>query len=570
MTMKKRTFWLLAGGIALAAVGAAAVGLFVVLMRSGGGSFGGRAYLELTLEGLPERPRAGLPFERESASLGTYVQSLDQARQDQRVTAVVLRANSLGDAGWARVQELRDAVLRFRKSGKPVYAHLESCGNDELYLASAADKIYAVPTALIGLTGLASEVTFLRGSLEKLGVEAQFESIGEYKNAPNQFTEKSFTPPHREQTEGLLDSLDRQFVEALARGRGRTPAQVREWIDAGPYDARDAQRLGLIDELLYRDQLEARLEGASRVTPLAYARGASGFSAFGRPRIALIYALGDIAPGRSASGALGGESAGSDTLSAALREARSDDGVRAVVLRIDSPGGSGQASDVIWREVRETRRKKPVIAPMGDLAASGGYYVAMGADVLVAQPGTITGSIGVFSGKFSLRGLYDKIGLSRETVARGRHATLFSDYHPWDASGRAKVHDLMAAFYRDFVGKAAEHRGKTYEQADALARGRVWSGQDALERGLVDRLGGLDAAIEVAKEKAGLRADQSVTLVVLPARKGLLELLLERQEEAEAAAAAAVLPRPARALLHWATVVGSGPVARLPFDLRVY
>jgi protease-4 len=568
--MKKRTFWVLSAGVAVLALAAASVGVVALLVRSGGrGPLGGSTYLELAVEGLPERPPAelGLPFERQPPSLRTFVTALDRAAADKSVKAVLLRVGFLTDAGWARVQELRDAVLRFRKSGKPVYAHIESCGNAEYYLASAADKVYAVPTAIVAVVGLASEVSFFKAGFDKLGVEAQFEGVGEYKNAPNQFTETGFTAPHREQTEALLDSLDRQFVEALAQGRKRTPEQVREWLDGGPYEAKDALRLGLIDELLYRDQVEARIEGGARVGASAYARGSEGtFAGFGRPRIALVYAQGEIMPGRSVSGPFG-ETAGSETISAALREAREDDGVRAVVLRVDSPGGSGAASDVIWREVSETRRRKPVIVSMGDVAASGGYYIAMAGDVIVAQPATITGSIGVFGGKFSLRGLYDKLGIVKETVARGRHATIFSEYRPWDDSEREHMHALMSAFYRDFVGRVAEHRSKTYEQAHQVARGRVWSGAEALANGLVDRLGGLDTALSVAKEKAGIPADQEVTLVALPARKGLFELLFEPQEDA---ALAAALPRDVRRLLHWATRASTGPIARLPFDLRVY
>jgi protease-4 len=570
--MKRRTFWVLAAGVALVAIGAAAVGLLALALRgaSGGpGVWGGRAYLDLTLDGLPERPPAelGLPFERQPPSLRTFVESLDRAAADPGLTAVVVRVGNLGDAGWARVQELRDALLRFRRSGKPAYAFLEGAGNGEYYLASACDKIYAVPTAIVAVTGLAAEVTFFRATLDKLGVEAQFEGFGKYKNAPNQYTETGFTAPHREQTEALLDSLDRQFVEALARGRKRTPEQVREWIDAGPYDARDAQRVGLVDELLYRDELETRLEGAGRVTAAGYARGGGGFG-FGRPRIALIYALGEILPGRSSTSPFGGESAGSDTLAAALRQAREDGSVRAVVLRVDSPGGSGAASDVIWREMRETRRRKPVIVSMGDVAASGGYYIAMAGDVIVAEPGTITGSIGVFGGKFTLRGLYDKLGISKEIVTRGKSAALFSDYRPWDDEERARIRAMMESFYRDFVGRVAEHRGKTYDEADALAQGRVWSGAEARQHGLVDRLGGLETAIGVAKEKAGIAPAQDVALVVLPARKGLFDMLFERQEDAEIAAARA-LPAEARALLRWAAGTSAGPIARLPFDLRV-
>ncbi len=257
---------------------------------------------------------------------------------------------------------------------------------------------------------------------------------------------------------------------------------------------------------------------------------------------------------------------GSDTIVRGLRQARQDGAVRAIVLRVDSPGGSGTASDAVWREVGIARKVKPVVVSMGDYAASGGYYVAMGADAIVAEPGTITGSIGVFSGKFSLRGLYGKLGVSQETVRRGRYATLFSSWEPWTDEERAKVRRLNEAFYETFVTKTAEGRKKKREEIEAVAQGRVWTGQEALAAGLVDALGGLDAAVRVAREKARIPKGEEVQLVVLPARKGLLETLMDRQDEDVLAQAVG----PAASLLRWTAALGDrGPIARLPFDLAV-
>jgi protease-4 len=247
--------------------------------------------------------------------------------------------------------------------------------------------------------------------------------------------------------------------------------------------------------------------------------------------VALVYAVGEIVSGESQDGPFGGSGfAGADTVAAALRQAREDRAVKAIVLRVDSPGGSGTASDVIWREVRLARKAKPVVVSMGDVAASGGYYIAMAGDAIVAQPGTITGSIGVFGGKFSLRGLYDKIGITRETLTRGRHADLFSDYRPWDEEERAKVRGLMEAFYAEFLRKAAEGRKMSEAEVDAVAQGRVWTGAEAKQRGLVDELGGLSDALALAKQRAGIARDEEVALVVLPERKGLLDLLLENRD----------------------------------------
>ncbi|HET8646361.1 MAG TPA: signal peptide peptidase SppA [Vicinamibacteria bacterium] len=567
--MKKRTAWILVAGVAALAVGAAAVGVLALAMRSRGGVLESRSYLYLDLQGeIPEQPPSefGTFLERRPPSLRALVDSLDRAATDPRITAVVVRVSSLPDSGWATVQELRDGIARFRKSGKPAYAHLEFCGNKEYYLATACTRIYAVPTAILDVTGLSAEVTFLRGTLDKLGVEAQFEGVGRYKNAPNQFTESGFTEPHREQMEALLDALYGGYVAAIAESRKKTPEEVQALIDGGPYDGRSARKAGLVDELLYADEIREKLHRADRVTPGRYARTSRGFGLDGRPKIALVYAVGEIVSGESGTTPFGGTFAGSDTVGHALREAGEDDGVRAIVLRVDSPGGSGTASDVIWREVQKARKRKPVVVSMGDLAASGGYYIAMGSDGIVAQPGTITGSIGVFGGKFSLRGLYEKVGLRKEILTRGRHADLFTEYRPWTDEERAKIRDLMTEFYREFVNKAAQGRKKSYDEVHEVAQGRVWTGGEALSHGLVDRLGGFDAALALAKERAGIGKDQEVRLVVLPERKGLLETLLERQEEG----VESLVPRDIAALVRWSRVLADGrPVARLPFDLRV-
>jgi protease-4 len=573
--MKRRTKWVLAAGMAAVALGAAAVGALALLLRgpaaaTGGGSlFGGDSYLDLQVGGeLPEAPSSdfGSFFERRPTSLRTYVESLDRAARDPKVKAVVLEAGLLTDAGWGKVQELRAAVMRFRKSGKPVYGYLEFCSNKEYYLATACTKIYALPTAILQVSGLAAEVTFFRKSLDKLGVQAQFEGVGKYKNAPNTFTESSFTGPHREQMKALIDSLFSQYVDAIAKGRGKTPEEVRGLIDRGPYDGPEALRAGLVDGLMYEDEMAPRLKGASRLTPAKYLRSAGGSFFDRRPKVALVYAIGDIMPGESEAGSFG-EFAGSQTISRALRSARTDADIKAIVFRIDSPGGFGPAADVIRREVQLARKVKPVVVSMGDLAASGGYYVTIGSTAIVAQPGTITGSIGVFSGKFSMRGLYDKLGVTREVLKRGAHADIFSSYRAWTDEERAKIRSQNVAFYEDFVHKVAGGRGKSFDEIDAIAQGRVWTGADALGKGLVDRLGGIEDAIALAKESAKIARGQDVALVVLPERKSFFDLIWQRQEEE---AVERALPVDLRSLLHWARAVGGdGPMAHLPFELSI-
>jgi protease IV len=570
--MKRRTAWILVTGIAALALGAAAMGALALVLRGGGRTpgLGGDAYLDLDLSGsIPEQPASdlGLFLETRPPSLRALVESLERGAKDPKVKGAVIRVGSLSDAGWGKVQELRDAIARFRKSGKPAYAHLEMCGNREYYLATACSRIFAVRSALLLVSGLSAEVTFFRHTLDKLGVEAEFEGVGKYKNAPNQFTETGFTGPHREQMDALLDSLFEQYVGAIAEGRGKTRQQVKDLIDHGPYDGPSALAAGLVDELVYHDEVEKRIKSTDRLTPGRYVRGARGFGLDNRPKVALIYAVGQIVSGESEGGPFSGDLVGSDTLVRAIREARKDSSIRAIVLRVDSPGGSGTASDVIWREVSLARREKPVVVSMGDVAASGGYYIAMCGDAVVAEPGTITGSIGVFSGKFNLRGLYDKVGLTKEILVRGSNAAIFSDYRPWSEDEKARIRTLMTSFYGEFISKAADGRKKTVEEIDRVAQGRVWTGAEALKVGLVDYLGGLDTALAIAREKAKIGVDVELNLVVLPERKGFLDFLMERQGDAVSER----LPSPElRAMLRWASAFSDhGPVARLPFDLRV-
>ncbi len=570
--MKKRTAWVLAAGVAALALGAAAVGAVAVVLRGGSRSslgWSGGQYLSLDLAGeLPEQPASGLAglLEARPPSLRTVVEAIDNAATDAKVRGLLLRVGTL-EAGWARTAEVRDALVRFRSSGKPSWAHLEVAGNREYFLATGCRKIAASPAAMLDISGLAAEVTFFRGTLDKVGVEAQFEGVGKYKNAPNQFTERRFTEPHREQMEALVGSLFESYVEAVAEGRGLAPEKVRALVDLGPFDATQAKAAGLVDELLYRDQVEGRVGATQGISPGRYLRAARGFGPDSRPQIALVYVVGTIVSGESQESPLAGALAGADTVVQGLREAAESEQVRAVILRVDSPGGSGTASDAVWREVGRVRTKKPVIVSMGDYAASGGYYVAMGADAIVAAQGTITGSIGVFSGKFSMSGLYAKLGISEGVVQRGRHARLFSSSAPWNDEERAHVRALNRAFYSTFVAKAAEGRRQTKEAIEAVAQGRVWTGREAVGAGLVDRLGGFDTALRVAREKARMASGQDVRLVVFPERKGFLETLVERQEEDVLARA---LGPHAASLVRWSRRLSeAGPIARLPFEIAV-
>ena len=461
-----------------------------------------------------------------------YVEALRRAKSDPRIESVLIVPTPIQSPFWGKVQEIRDAVLDFRKSGKKITAFLESAGDREYYLASAADKIYVVPSGSLDVTGVATYEVFLKGTLDKLGARADFEKIGDYKTAPNQLTETTYTPAHREMTESLTRDMYEQLVRGIAESRKKKVEDVRALIDEGPFLARDAQRVGLIDGVAYEDQLDDHgvVSKSGTVEGETYGRARRGFTARGAPRIAVIYITGIINSGDSGFDPLNGDVAGSTRLVKAIQSARADDGVKAIVVRIDSPGGSSIASDVIWRELTVTKNEKParpLVASMSDLAASGGYYVAMAAPHIVAQPATLTGSIGIYGGKFITGGTFDKFGANIESVIIGRNAGLESPDRPFTDSEREKLRQHIRDFYNGFIQKVAASRKMPVERVDTLAQGRVWTGSQARENGLVDALGGLDRAIALAKEKAGIAADTEVDIVTYPARRSLAEMLIE-------------------------------------------
>jgi protease-4 len=339
----------------------------------------------------------------------------------------------------------------------------------------------------------------------------------------------------REATNSILDSLYSQIVDGIAKSRKLTPAEVRRAIDEGLLTPGRAKSLKLVDELLYADQVEDELSkrfgNYAEVKPRSYKK--SGSLHLGRRnRIAVINTSGVIISGKSGTGSFGGEFIGSETVVRLLKDVREDGGVRAVVLRVDSPGGSGVASDAIWRETQLLKRSKPLVVSMGDVAASGGYYMAMGADAIVAEPATITGSIGVISGKFNMRGFYeDWLGLHRDQIKRGENADLFSDYQGFTDAQRASIRAQIEDFYHEFVHKAAEGRGRKDEEIDRIGQGRIWSGEQAKENGLVDELGGLRKAVEIAKQRANIPASEGVSLDMYPRRKSLLQALSGGEED---------------------------------------
>ena len=461
-----------------------------------------------------------------------YVDALRRAKSDPRIDSVLIVPTPIQSPFWGKVQEIRDAVLDFRKSGKRISAYLEYAGDREYYLASAAEKIYLIPSGSLDVTGVATYEVFFKGSLDKLGAEADFEKIGDYKTAPNQLTQTTFTPPHREMTESLTRDMYEQLVRAIADSRRKKVEDVRALIDEGPFLARDAQRLGLVDALAYEDQLDdhGAVSKSGTVEGESYGRARGSMSPRGAPRIAVIHINGIINSGDSGFDPLNGDVAGSTQLVKAIRSARADDDVKAIVVRVDSPGGSSIASDVIWRELTVTKNEKPsrpLVASMSDLAASGGYYVAMAAPQIVAQPATLTGSIGIYGGKFVMGGTYDKFGANIESVIIGRNAGLESPDRRFTDSERQKLREQIRDFYNGFIQKVAASRKMPVARVDQLAQGRVWTGSQAREIGLVDALGGLDRAIGLAKERAGISPETEVEIVSYPARRSLAEMLIE-------------------------------------------
>src|SRR3954454_12749782 len=393
----------------------------------------------------------------------TVVDNLRKAKADPPGPAGLLKPTGFESPFWAKVQEVRDAVLDFKKSGKPVYAYLEYGGDREYYLASAADKVFLMPSTPLDLTGVATYELFLRGTLDKVGVYPDLHRIGDYKTAVNTFKEKSFTAAHKEMDESMNRDLYEQIVRGIADARKKQESDIRALIDQGPFLPEDALRAGLVDDVAYEDQVDDKLRAGqkrTRVDTDDYGRISPASVGLNKgPRVAVIYASGTIASGKSGYDTVNGAVAGSETLIDYIRQARRDSSIRAIVLRVDSPGGSAAASDAIWRELmitKEERADRPLVVSMSDLAASGGYYIAMPAQVIVAQPSTLTGSIGIFGGKLVTGGVYEKLGAHIESTSIGRNAEMDSPVRPFNAFELQKVEEQLLSFYSEFVRRAAE------------------------------------------------------------------------------------------------------------------
>ncbi|HEX8852815.1 MAG TPA: signal peptide peptidase SppA [Pyrinomonadaceae bacterium] len=598
---RTRKVVLIIGGILLALVLVVFIGLALLISSFGESEpeIADNSVLVLKLSGaLPDfandDPFASRFLGAETNSLTALVTQFRKAKADKRIKGVLLDIGFL-ESGWAKADEIRSAIADFRTSDKPVYAYMEIGTDKELYIASACDKIYVPPIGDLFINGLAAEAMFFRGSLDKLGVYPDFYQIGKYKNAPDQYTRKEMSEPHREVINSVLDDVFNRYIETVARDRRKSPEDVRALVDNAPINARDAEAAGLIDGARYREDVEQEFkkrlgykdsEKLRKVSTADYKRISQESLGLNRgEQIAIIYASGAIGMGRSDDGSFGGDQmVGSDTVVKAIEDARDDKAIKAIVLRVDSPGGMTYPSDLIWRAIESAKRQKPVVVSMGDLAASGGYYISMNANRIIAEPSTLTGSIGVFAGKPVVKGFYDWIGISNEYVMRGKNAGMFRATEKFSPDERAKFEEGMNRFYNnDFLPKVAAGRGRDVEYVRSIAEGRVWTGAQGKANGLVDEMGGLERAVEVAKELAKIPADKGVRRRVFPAPRSFLQSFLgiggEEEDAAvvkareQRAAVLSVMPEDLRRAFRYAQLLDRmkhGEVmAMLPYDLKI-
>ncbi len=526
--------------------------------------------LVLHLEGdIPEQPSVDVPVpflqQQEPLTVTETWRLLQQAATDSHIKAVVLEPRGL-EAGWAKLEEIHADILAFKKSGKPVQAFLRGAGTREYYIATAADSIFMAPEDELDVKGLRAELLYLKGGLDKLGVTMEFEHVGKYKDAPDQFTRTSPSPETLEVTNQILDQYYGDIVSVIAEGRKKQPADVRALIDQGPFVGQSALDGGLVDALIFEDEMYDRLFKSSgnltKIGERSYVKAMAGGSE--GKRIALVTQEGDITRGGS-----GDEITDTGITASAsvklLREVEDDSSIQGVILRIDSPGGDGIASDDILHEVKRLSQKKPTVISMSDLAASGGYFIAMTGDPVVAYPNTLTGSIGVFFGRVNLKGLYDKLGITKESLSRGKFANIDSENGPLTDEERAKLRHEIEVFYKGFVQRVADGRKRKYDDVEPLAQGRVWLGSQAKQNGLVDEIGGLDRALELVKQRAKIGASDKVTVVTYPPRRSVYDLLFKGSgdSEVESKIRSLVGHMPIRALTQ------GGMMRLMPFTIEV-
>ena len=528
----------------------------------------------LELEGsLPERAPVDIPLpwarEKQPLTMLDAWTVIHKAAIDKRVRALVLEPQGL-TAGWGKLEELRSSILAFKKSGKPVFAYLRHPGTHDYYAAAAADKIFMLPEDELDMKGLRAELTYFKGTLDKVGVSMEFEAMGRYKDAPDEFTKTGPTPETLEVTNQILDRYYGDLLAVIANSRKKSLEDTKAIVDRGPFVSSEAKQEGLVDDLLYEDQFKDRLSheisgGLKKANAASY-RSTSVTGWTGKTRIAFIAADGEIT---GAVNPFSDDGISAGDMSKTLRQVRDDDSIKGAILRIDSPGGDSFASDEIWHEARLLSAKKPVVISFSDLAASGGYYIAMTGDPIVSYGNTLTGSIGVFYGRPNLRGLYDKIGLRKELLTRGKFAAIDSEYAPLTPVERAKLRGEIEKTYTGFKQRVADARKAQVKDVEPIAQGRVWLGTQAKENGLIDETGGIDRALELLKSRIHA---ESLSIVAYPARKTIWEVLFPppgtndslELKALELKAVAKFLPR-----LPFTSLLNGGMLSVTPWRLEV-
>jgi protease-4 len=559
MTRRKKIIILLAVVLVVA----------VTFLFSLGGRVPSNSVLVLDLGGVIEDQPSPDPLARLTGPKVTVTHdvltAIDEAARDSRIAGLVVKITP-SNAGWAKLEEIRARLEEFRQSNKPSICFLASdiLTNREYFLATGCEKVWLAPTAAVGTTGMMASATFLRGTLDKLGVEANMFGTGEFKTYRNQFTERAFTPAHRAMTVSLVDSLYQRYVQQVAKSRKLQPAEFDRMLRAGPYLPSEAMEKRLVDRLASWDQVQEHFrEHSGAWKPIELERYVSLRFDYGPHTIAVVNATGAIYPGKSRHDSWEGFIMGADSVAADLRRAREDESVKAIVLRVDSPGGSVVASEIIRREVlRAKEAGKPVVVSMSDTAASGGYWISMSANRIVAEPTTITGSIGVVFGKLNISGLYKLLGLSTDYYANSPNATLLYEQQNFSPEQRKVIERFMYDNYEQFKQGVAEGRNLDLKKVEEIARGRVWTGAQAKEHGLIDEFGGMDRALALARELAGIGADERVRILRLPAERSLFDVLFS-------ALPGTVRSESAIERLQRAARTPPWLEARMPFELEV-
>jgi len=452
----------------------------------------------------------------------------EKAAVDDRINGIILKIGFL-QIGYGKLQELHEIISRYRSSGKKIYAYLETGLTKEYYLALACDTICMPPNGNLFLSGLNSELVFYKDFFKKIGVEAEFVHVGKYKSAPEMFTNNEISDPHREELHNLIEQYYLNILRTISSNRHLDIAYIDSLINnVTAFSGNQAKDFGLIDETCYIDDLTINLKVTNRpptkVIASTYANiPASSLKIRNRSNIAIIHINGTIASGADSNDPILGNISGANSVVRNLERASSSRIIKAIILRIDSPGGSATASDLIFNAVKKAAEKKPVIASVADYGASGGYMIALGADSIVAQENSLLGSIGIFAGKFNIQNLYKKLGINTNRISKGENAGLFSIYQPWSESERTIIEKLITEYYRYFIETVARERGLTIESVKKIAEGRVWTGEEAAQHGMIDQIGTLYDALRIAKEKAGIDEEHSVRLMYYPKERSLFD-----------------------------------------------